>query len=196
MCCNTPFLVLQDSLRRGPLIKPAGQKRRQIRNTTEFHQAKTFLYQPRWPTLMESGDSSRRKEVAKDLDSYLDARHRGYQPRSSVRMTNETTVVEQEPAPVPQQETSEPVSKKRTWLSSVMEKVFKPEESSGVESKVVPNTSYAVPSADDTRQDMRDVATIALAVIKQLPERTLREFKESSDFDRFKTILRRHNIIK
>jgi len=45
-------------------------------------------------------------------------------------------------------------------------------------------------------KDMRDVAKIALYLIKQLPPERLKEFKQSSDFTDLKEILKKYNFIK
>lgn len=49
---------------------------------------------------------------------------------------------------------------------------------------------------DETKDDLREVAKITLAVIKQLPEDQMGAFKSSPDFERLKTVLRKHGLIK
>lgn len=49
---------------------------------------------------------------------------------------------------------------------------------------------------DETKEDFKEVAKITLAVIKQLPSEQMRAFKNSPDFERLKTILKKHNLIK
>src|SRR3989344_4786316 len=45
-------------------------------------------------------------------------------------------------------------------------------------------------------EDMKEVAKIALGVIRQLPDEELRKFKQSSDFEKLKEILKKHELIK
>ncbi len=50
--------------------------------------------------------------------------------------------------------------------------------------------------ADDALTDMKEIAKIALGMIKQLPDEQLRTFKQSPDFEKMKTILKKHELIK
>jgi len=50
--------------------------------------------------------------------------------------------------------------------------------------------------ADDAVTDIRETAKIALKMIKDLPDDTLRRFKESDDFAKLKTLLKKHDLIK
>ncbi len=50
--------------------------------------------------------------------------------------------------------------------------------------------------ADDALNDMKEVSKIALSAVKQLQDEQLREFKQSPDFERLKTILKKHDLIK
>ena len=45
-------------------------------------------------------------------------------------------------------------------------------------------------------QDLKEIAKIALFVIKQLPPEQLQEFKNSSDFADLKQILQKYRLIK
>lgn len=49
---------------------------------------------------------------------------------------------------------------------------------------------------DENMQDMKEIAKIALYVIKQLPEDKLAEFKSGNEFERLKELLRKHQLIK
>jgi hypothetical protein len=49
---------------------------------------------------------------------------------------------------------------------------------------------------DEKHQDMKEVAKIALAVIKQLPPDELATFKSSPEFSRLKELLKKHQLIK
>jgi len=46
------------------------------------------------------------------------------------------------------------------------------------------------------QKDLREVSKIALMAIKKLPEEDMKEFKESSEFDNLKKILKKHDLIK
>jgi hypothetical protein len=50
--------------------------------------------------------------------------------------------------------------------------------------------------AEDAVTDMKEIAKIALSMIKQLPDEQLRTFKQSPDFDKMKSILKKHELIK
>jgi hypothetical protein len=49
---------------------------------------------------------------------------------------------------------------------------------------------------DEISQDMKEIAKIALLVIKKLPPEQMSEFKTSPEFDRLKELLRKHQLIK
>jgi hypothetical protein len=49
---------------------------------------------------------------------------------------------------------------------------------------------------DENMQDMKEIAKIALYVIKQLPPEKMSEFKSGSEFERLKELLRKHQLIK
>jgi hypothetical protein len=48
----------------------------------------------------------------------------------------------------------------------------------------------------EIKDDMKQIAIIATAAFKKLPQEQFKLFKESSDFSKFKSILSKHNIIK
>ena len=50
--------------------------------------------------------------------------------------------------------------------------------------------------AEDAVTDIKEISKIALNMIRQLPDEQLRGFKQSPDFDRLKTILKKHDLIK
>jgi hypothetical protein len=49
---------------------------------------------------------------------------------------------------------------------------------------------------DEVTQDMKEIAKIALLVIKKLPPEQMSEFKSSAEFERLKELLRKHQLIK
>ena len=49
---------------------------------------------------------------------------------------------------------------------------------------------------DEVSQDMKEIAKIALMVIKQLPPEELSTFKASPEFARLKDLLKKHQLIK
>lgn len=49
---------------------------------------------------------------------------------------------------------------------------------------------------DEVTQDTKEIAKIALFVIKQLPEDRLSEFKSGPEFARLKELLKKHQLIK
>jgi hypothetical protein len=46
------------------------------------------------------------------------------------------------------------------------------------------------------QKDLREISKIALMAIKKLPEEDMKEFKDSSEFDNLKQILKKHDLIK
>jgi hypothetical protein len=49
---------------------------------------------------------------------------------------------------------------------------------------------------DDITQDTKEIAKIALSVVKQLPPEQLSAFKASPEFSRLKDLLKKHQLIK
>lgn len=49
---------------------------------------------------------------------------------------------------------------------------------------------------DEVAQDFKEVAKIALSVVKQLPDDRLTGFKSSQEFARLKELLKKHQLIK
>ncbi len=49
---------------------------------------------------------------------------------------------------------------------------------------------------DEVTQDMKEIAKIALLVIKKLPPEQMSDFKASTEFERLKELLRKHQLIK
>lgn len=50
--------------------------------------------------------------------------------------------------------------------------------------------------AQDAIDDIREISKISLKMIKDLPDETLRKFKESPEFEKLKSILKKHELIK
>jgi hypothetical protein len=48
----------------------------------------------------------------------------------------------------------------------------------------------------ELKEDFKEIAVIATSAFKRLPKEQFKMFKESTDFDKFKKILKKHNIIK
>jgi hypothetical protein len=151
----------------------------------------------------------RQKEISRDLDSYISSKrkgsglfgmfskredevvstHPGVKPYDDAPAAE--TVVEAAPpesAPVEAQEmTNEdaPVAEKKGWFS----KFFSSDDpEQGQE------TMVSAPPADDA--DLREVARISLAFMRMTDPAALAQIKASQDFEKFKEILRRRNIIK
>jgi len=49
---------------------------------------------------------------------------------------------------------------------------------------------------DDAVGDMKEISKITLNMIRQLPDEQLKKFKQSPDFERMKSILKKHELIK
>lgn len=50
--------------------------------------------------------------------------------------------------------------------------------------------------AQDAIDDIKEISKISLKMIKELPDEHLRKFKESPEFEKLKTILKKHELIK
>lgn len=133
---------------------------------------------------MEKGDFDR------DLDEYLRARKKGTsfnigdffkglmpKPREKVELPKEVEVYDQK---------EKPAEKK----DGMFAKMFKKEEPLSEE---LVRTKMA---AEDALNDMKEVSKIALSALKQLPDEQLRAFKQGPEFERLKTILKKHELIK
>ena len=125
-----------------------------------------------------------RRELDSDLDSYLSKRRKSIQLMAEeVRMSPEIEI-EEEP--------------KRSWLSrwlgwgddEVVEEVR--EEKPDFDEVSV----RSMVDSEQLKTDLKEVARISLAAFKDLPPDRLTGFKASPDFEKFKDILRRNNIIK
>ena len=84
---------------------------------------------------------------------------------------------------------------KKGFMTSVFEKLGlitvdkKPDE-------IAPEEVQHMLAKDDVTQDTKEIAKIALAVIKQLPPEQLTQFKSGPEFARLKELLRKHQLIK
>lgn len=130
-----------------------------------------------------------RGEFEKDLDAYINARKRsGFNPKAwidrllpkptpkPIQLAEDVEVYER-PAPTPPKE-------------GFMQKIFKRPDKDDA------TLLQAELKADDAVSDMKEIAKIALGMLRELPDEQLKTFKHSSDFERLKTILKKHELIK
>ena len=129
-----------------------------------------------------------RGEFEKDLDAYLNARK-----RSGLNVKAWLDRLLPKPSPKPIQladdvevyEKPAPVQKE-----GFMQKMFKRADKDDV------TLLQAELKADDAVSDMKEVAKIALGMLRELPDEQLKTFKHSTEFERLKTILKKHELIK
>ncbi len=76
---------------------------------------------------------------------------------------------------------------KETAKESVFSKFFKRQNDELVQVRML---------ADDAVSDICEMSKIALDVVRQLPDEKLREFRSSENFERLKSLLKKHNLIK
>src|SRR3989344_775470 len=132
-----------------------------------------------------------RDEFERDLAEYLSARKRAgrIDIKSFLKKLMPERKVEDPTVAIPEQvevyTEPQPVPKQPSFIS----KIFKKEV---VNEELVREHMRA----DDALDDMKEVAKIALSMIKQLPDEQLRLFKNSPDFERLKTLLKKHDLIK
>ena len=139
-----------------------------------------------------------RRELDRDLESYLAARRRksfdlkgffrGLMPKPSEKVEMPTQVeVYEEEAPTP---TPSPIVEQKQeagFLARLFAKdVAKKEE----------EITHAKIEAEEAITDMKEIAKVSLMIIKQLPDETLHTFKQSTEFARLKEILKKHGLIK
>lgn len=129
-----------------------------------------------------------RGEFEKDLDAYLNARKRsGFNPKAWI----ERLLPKPNPKPiqladdVEVYEKSAPVPKE-----GFMQKMFKRSDKDDA------TLLQAELKADDAVSDMKEIAKIALGMLRELPDEQLKTFKHSSEFERLKVILKKHELIK
>lgn len=127
----------------------------------------------------------RKDDFEKDLDDYLRTRNRARNVKDFI-----TTILDKlKPQPKPDVELPEdievyghhptPESKPSTHDEPLNEQLLRTEM-----------------QAKDAVNDMKEIARISLKMIKDLPDDVLRTFKESPEFSRLKTILKKHDLIK
>lgn len=129
-----------------------------------------------------------RGEFEKDLDAYINARKRsGFNPKAwidrllpkpspkPIQLAEDVEVYEK-PAPAPKE------GLMQKWL-----KRSDKDEVTLLQSEL---------RADDAVSDMKEIAKIALGMLRELPDEQLKTFKHSSEFERLKTILKKHELIK
>ncbi len=134
------------------------------------------------------------REFDKDMEDYLRARRRaGINLKQIKEMVqnilpkkklpdhielHEEVEVYHEPAPKPARK------------DSLLTKFFKKEEHTSEEFK------QAKMAAEDAIADIKEISKITLNMIRQLPDEPLRQFRQSEDFEKMKSILKKHELIK
>ncbi len=127
------------------------------------------------------------------MDSYLSQRrksdwgffskpvlHPTVHPYKNKEMKEESTV-----------ESSESTEQKKGWLSGMVDKLF-----GEAADEDVPAEAVSQVTSTDASADLKELARISLAVMKKMPGDLVHEFKQSADYDRFKELLRKHQLIK
>ena len=148
----------------------------------------------------------RQKEISRDLDDYISSKRKGgglfglfskgeqmtvtthphvktYEETPAVQESVAESVVAQDAAGEATQESTE---QKKGWFSRWFsdENAEQPAQEAPLET---------APAADD---DLKEIARISLSFLKMADPAALAQIKASPDFDKFKEILRRRNIIK
>lgn len=134
------------------------------------------------------------REFDKDMEDYLRARK-----RAGINLKNLKELVQNlipkrkmpdhielhEEVEVYHEQAPKPVRK-----DSMLTKFFKKEEHSSEE------FLQAKMAAEDAIADIKEISKITLNMIRQLPDEQLRHFRQSPDFEKMKTILKKHELIK
>lgn len=100
------------------------------------------------------------------------------------------------PEPLPGEEPAEAAAPRKGFFTRLLEGIGlvtveekKPEE-------IPAEEVQKLLAQDDIIQDTKEIAKIALSVIKQLPPDQLQAFKASPEFSRLKELLKKHQLIK
>ena len=133
----------------------------------------------------------RAKQLHRDMNSYLSQRKKDSWSEKKekpilhpiVHPYKKEEPMEQAKSPMEQE------YEKKGWFSGFMSKLF------GEEAQPADEAAPAAP-ANDAVADLKEVARISLQVMKKMPADLVREFKESPDYEKFKAILRKHNLAK
>lgn len=154
-----------------------------------------YIYYPTTINLLNTCSSrgvmdDRNKQLHRDMDSYLSRRKRdswsGHvgQPvlHPIVHPYKKEEPMEQAKSPMEQE------YEKKGWFSGFMNKLF------GEDTETTETVSTV--TTTDTSTDLKELARISISVMKKMPGDLVREFKESPDYEAFKSILRKHNLGK
>ncbi|HSU72605.1 MAG TPA: hypothetical protein VLJ21_02035 [Candidatus Binatia bacterium] len=139
-------------------------------------------------------DDDRRKQLRRDMDSYLSQRKKGGWSLFKKSEPALHPTVQPYKKEEPKVEQLQPMEQeyesqsKKGWFSGFMNKLF------GEETQEMP-VEESMP-VSDTSADLKELARIALQVMKQMPGDQIRDFKETPDYEKFKNILRKHKLIK
>ena len=141
----------------------------------------------------------RQKEITKDLDRYISSKRKGglfgmfgkSESDDEVAMHPYVKTYDDEPAAVTP--SPEPVA-----AAAAEEETPQPKKGflSRWFGEAEPEVEAAPVQAPAEDADLREVARIALAFLRQTDADALARIKSSPDFEKFKEILRRRNIIK
>ncbi|RJQ19033.1 hypothetical protein C4580_05635 [Candidatus Woesearchaeota archaeon] len=128
-----------------------------------------------------------RGEFEKDLDEYLHARKRS---GINIKALLDRLTPKPKPKPIAIPEQVEVYDKQSEPKENFVQKLFKREQ------KQDASLLQAELRAEDAISDMKEMAKISLGMLRQLPDDQLKTFKNSSDFERLKVILKKHELIK
>jgi len=143
---------------------------------------------------------TRQREISRELDDYIASKRKGgwfgmfskSEMRDDAHNDTDTPMPEAAPVTLVDEQASstvdgadEPATQKRGWFS----RMFGGGEDVAAASEVDSDVSVH----DD---DLREIARITLAFLRMTDDAALTRIKSSSDFEKFKDILRRRQIIK
>ncbi|MEM3153998.1 MAG: hypothetical protein QW165_00320 [Candidatus Woesearchaeota archaeon] len=134
------------------------------------------------------------REFDKDMEEYLRARKRaGINLKKLNELVQKIIPKKKVPEHIELHEEVEvyhekaPENKRK---DSMLTKFFKREEPPHEE---LMRMKMAV---EDTKTDIKEISKITLNIIRQLPDEQLRQFRQSENFEKMKTILKKHELIK
>lgn len=123
---------------------------------------------------------------------------KGYIDYQSLDSSNSVPLKESEPKSKP--DYADFSSSKKSWFKALID-IFRPSKEpehpySAVDEVKVVLSEEKKETISKLKEDLKEISKITLKVLKNLPKEKIDSFKNTEDFDKFKTILRKHDMIK
>ena len=142
---------------------------------------------------MEDRELRRKQELKREIEGYISERRKG-----SGLFKN---LFKQEPKKEePLHPTVKPYEEERAGPASEMEKEYEQEQKKGFFASIfggfTAKEEEPAKTDSEAEQDLKEIARISLHMLKQMPGELIHNFKQTPDYERFKELLRKHQLIK